>query len=53
MPLRGGQSLKSSAGRRVVQVHKNLIELGLLERVTLRKRVGEPRLFPWIARSKA
>ncbi|MFZ7093993.1 tyrosine-type recombinase/integrase [Primorskyibacter sp. 2E233] len=48
-----GQSLKSSAGRRTVPVHKNLIELGLLELVALRKRDGEPRLFPWLERSKA
>ena len=34
-------------------IHKNLIELGLLELVELRRSQGEPRLFPRLERSKA
>ncbi|MBY6169809.1 hypothetical protein KUV73_10680 [Mameliella alba] len=48
-----GQSLKSAAPRRIVPVHRNLIDLGLLELVALRKREAEPRLFPWLERSGA
>lgn len=48
-----GQSLKSVAARRTVPVHPNLIALGLLELVDLRRRQGEPRLFPWLERSAA
>ncbi|MGC9418924.1 MAG: hypothetical protein ACP5EN_08110 [Rhodovulum sp.] len=48
-----GQSLKSFAARRTVPIHQNLIELGLLELVALRRQQGEPRLFPWLERSKA
>jgi hypothetical protein len=48
-----GQSLKSVAARRTVPVHPNLIALGLLELVELRRQQGEPRLFPWLERSAA
>ncbi|WP_412508257.1 hypothetical protein [Roseovarius sp. SYSU LYC5161] len=48
-----GQSLKSLAARRTIPVHQNLIDLGLLELVALREHDGEPRLFPWLERSKA
>jgi integrase len=48
-----GQSLKSFAARRTIPVHPNLIALGLLELVELRRRQGEPRLFPWLERSAA
>jgi integrase len=48
-----GQSLKSVAARRTVPVHPNLIAIGLLELVELRRRQGEPRLFPWLERSAA
>jgi len=48
---RPGQTLKSEAARRKVPVHKNLIELGFLHLVALRKREGDARLFPWLERS--
>lgn len=48
-----GQSLKTGAARRTVPVHANLLELGLLDLIELRRREGEPRLFPWLERSKA
>lgn len=48
-----GQSLKSAAARPTVPIHKNLLALGFMRLVNLRKQQGEPRLFPWIKRSKA
>jgi integrase len=48
-----GQTLKSEAARRKIPVHENLIALGFLELVALRRREGEPRLFPWLERSAA
>lgn len=48
-----GQSLKSAAARRTVPIHKNLLELGFMRLVNLRKQEGEPRLFPWIKRSES
>lgn len=48
----GGQSLKSFAARRTIPVHPNLIELGLGELLAQRRRNGQVRLFPWLARSK-
>lgn len=46
-----GQNLKSSAARRTVPIHQNLIDLGFLILVEKRKREGEERLFPWLQRS--
>jgi integrase len=46
-----GQTLKSEAARRKIPVHMNLIALGLLDLVALRRREQEPRLFPWLKRS--
>ncbi|WP_353472482.1 tyrosine-type recombinase/integrase [Salipiger sp. H15] len=48
-----GQNLKSAAARRTVPVHKNLLALGFMHLLALRKREGEPRLFPWLTRSEA
>ena len=46
-----GQSLKSAAARRTVPIHENLLALGFMRLVNLRKQQGEPRLFPWVQRS--
>lgn len=48
-----GHSLKSFAARRSVSVRPNLTTLGLPELVALRRRQGEPRLFPWLESSAA
>lgn len=48
-----GQSLKSEASRRTVPVHDNLLKLGFMQLVALRRREGEPRLFPWLERSES
>lgn len=48
-----GQRLKSQASRRTVPIHDNLLKLGFMQLVALRRREGEPRLFPWLERSKS
>jgi hypothetical protein len=48
-----GQSLKSKASRRTIPVHANLLKLGFMQLVALRRREGEPRLFPWLERSQS
>ncbi|WP_177190346.1 site-specific integrase [Tranquillimonas rosea] len=47
-----GQSLKSQASRRTIPIHDNLLKLGFMQLVAMLKRAGEPRLFPWLERSK-
>lgn len=47
-----GQSVKSDAGIRLIPVHPELIRLGLMRLVELRRREGEPRLFPHLQRGK-
>lgn len=47
-----GNSIKSEAGHRLIPVHPELVRLGLIELVELRKRQGEPRLFPHLQRGK-
>lgn len=46
------QRLKSAAAIRRVPVHRDLITLGLLELVELRRRQGEVRLFPHLKRGR-
>jgi hypothetical protein len=48
-----GQSLKSEVSRRTVPIHDNLLKLGFMHLVALRRREGEPRLFPWLERSQS
>lgn len=48
-----GQRLKSQASRRTVPIHDNLLKLGFMQLVALRRREGEPRLFPWLERSQS
>lgn len=47
-----GNSVKSEAGTRDVPVHPELVRLGLIELVELRRREKEPRLFPNLKRGK-
>ncbi|CUH40263.1 hypothetical protein JSE7799_02993 [Jannaschia seosinensis] len=47
-----GNSIKSDASERVIPVHPELVRLGLIELVELRRREGEPRLFPHLKRGK-
>lgn len=47
-----GQSVKSDAGDRLIPVHPELIRLGLLDLVELRRKEGEPRLFPHLQRGR-
>jgi len=47
-----GNNIKSEAGHRVIPVHPELVRLGLIELVELRRRQGEPRLFPHLNRGK-
>ena len=47
-----GNSIKSDAGDRVIPVHPELVRLGLIQLVELRRRQGEPRLFPHLKRGK-
>ena len=47
-----GQSLKSKASRRTIPIHDNLLKLGFMQLVAMLERAGEPRLFPWLARSE-
>lgn len=49
---RPGNSIKSDAGHRLVPVHPELVRLGLIELVELRRRACEPRLFPHLKRGK-
>ena len=48
-----GQNLKSFAARRTLPIHENILKLGFMKLIELRKRQGEPRLFPWLERSSA
>lgn len=41
-----GQSLKTAASRRVVPIHPDLVQLGLLDRVERLRREEKTRLFP-------
>lgn len=41
-----GQAVKSSAGKRTVPIHSELVRLGLLEYVEAIRKAGAPRLFP-------
>ncbi len=41
-----GQSLKTAASRRLVPIHPDLVQLGLLERVGRLRREEKTRLFP-------
>jgi hypothetical protein len=47
-----GNNIKSEAGHRVIPVHPELVRLGLIELVELRRRQDEPRLFPHLKRGK-
>ncbi|MEO9629751.1 MAG: site-specific integrase [Sulfitobacter sp.] len=47
------QRLKSQASRRTVPLHENLLKLGFMQLVALRRREGEPHLFPWLERSQS
>lgn len=47
-----GNSIKSESGERLVPVHRELVRLGLLKLVDLRRKQGEPRLFPYLKRGK-
>ena len=47
-----GNSIKSDAGHRLIPVHPELVRLGLIELVELRRRQGELRLFPHLKRGK-
>lgn len=46
------QHLKSKAATRRVPIHQNLIRLGFLDLVAMRRREGEDRLFPHLTRGK-
>ena len=46
------QHLKSKAATRRLPIHQNLITLGLLDLVAMRRREGEDRLFPHLTRGK-
>lgn len=46
------QRLKSKAATRRVPIHQNLIALGFLDLVAMRRREGEDRLFPHLTRGK-
>jgi integrase len=46
------QRLKSKAATRHVPIHQNLIALGFLDLVAMRRREGEDRLFPHLTRGK-
>ncbi len=43
------KAVKSRAGVRLVPLHSDLLELGLLDYVAVAKRSGRRRLFPWAA----
>lgn len=47
-----GNSVKSISSERRLPVHPNLIKLGLVELIELRRRQKEPRLFPNIGRGE-
>lgn len=47
---RPGNHIKSDAAERVIPIHSELVRLGLLELVDLRRKQGEPRLFPNLER---
>ncbi len=47
-----GNSVKSEAGIRSIPVHPELVRLGLIELVELRRHQGEARLFPHLKRGK-
>ncbi|CUH75079.1 Phage integrase family protein [Tritonibacter multivorans] len=46
------QRLKSKAATRRIPIHPNLIALGFLDFVAMRRREGEDRLFPHLTRGK-
>ncbi|MCA0940868.1 site-specific integrase [Salipiger pacificus] len=46
------QRLKSKAATRRVPIHSDLIKLGFLDLVALRRRQGEDRLFPHLTRGR-
>ncbi|WP_217626374.1 site-specific integrase [Salipiger bermudensis] len=46
------QRLKSKAATRRIPIHPNLIVLGFLDFVAMRRREGEDRLFPHLTRGK-
>ncbi|WP_243265237.1 site-specific integrase [Sulfitobacter sp. DSM 110093] len=46
------QRLKSKAATRRIPIHANLIALGFLDFVAMRRREGEDRLFPHLTRGK-
>ncbi|WP_022707799.1 site-specific integrase [Paracoccus zeaxanthinifaciens] len=48
-----GQHLKSEAAERIIPIHRNLIELGLLQMVEERRASGQEWLFPNIERCAA
>jgi hypothetical protein len=41
-----GQSVKNEASRRTIPIHRDLLILGLMERVETLRKMGETRLFP-------
>ncbi|WP_417809120.1 DUF6538 domain-containing protein [Thioclava sp.] len=45
-----GNSVKSEAGERRMPIHPNLIELGILQLVNLRRQQSQSRLFPELTR---
>lgn len=47
-----GNSVKSISGERRLPIHPNLLALGLMDLVDLRRREKEPRLFPHLTRSE-
>lgn len=48
----GANSVKSDSGVRRLPIHPELIRLGLMKLVDLRRKQGLPRLFPHIERGK-
>ena len=47
---RAGNNVKSTSGERKLPVHPNLIKLGLLDLVEMRRREGATRLFPHLGK---
>ena len=45
-----GNLVKSASSERRLPVHPNLVEMGLLKLVEMRRRQGQPRLFPHLGR---
>jgi integrase len=46
-------NIKSMSAERRIPIHPALVELGLMKLVELRRKQGEPRIFPHLKRGKA